>query len=96
MRRPSPPREPRRRSSDAIQLSSLPYFDKADPNFAGRCRDMARRLIDFADQDMNYAPGHSFGSAVDLLDGIFRKGDLRFCDVAMVLDTVIDHPERIS
>lgn len=84
------------RPNRLIHLKQLPYFDPDDPNFAGRCRDMARRFIDFADQNLTYTEGHSFGSAVDLFVGIFKRGDLRFCDVAMALNTVIDYPEPIS
>ena len=84
------------RANRTAHLSELRYFDTSDPNFGARCRDMARRFVDFADQDMKYQPGHSFGSAVDLFIEVFRAGELRLCDVAMVLDSIIDYPEAIS
>lgn len=79
-----------------IQLNQLPYFDTNDPNFAGRCRDMASRLVDFADQDVDYAGDHDFDSAVDLFIEIFTKGDFHLWEVAMALDAVIDYPEPVA
>jgi predicted TIM-barrel fold metal-dependent hydrolase len=60
-----------------IRLNELPYFDSDDPNFTGRCRDMARRFIDFSTQNRGYRGEHDFDSAVDLFIGIFKSGDMR-------------------
>jgi hypothetical protein len=79
-----------------VPLRDLAYYDPSDPNFVGRCRDMARRFVDFADQRVKYAPGHTFGSTVDMFTDIFKKGDLRLSDVATALDTVLEYPERIT
>lgn len=79
-----------------IRLKDLPYYDRDDPNFSGRCRDMARRFIDFADQGVAYAPGHSFGSAVDDFIDLFEDGNAKFSDVALALDSVLEYPEPIA
>jgi hypothetical protein len=84
------------RANRIVRLRELRYFDTSDPNFAGRCRDMARRFVDFADQDVKYQSGHSFGSAVDHFIDVFKKGELRLCDVALELDSILEYPQAIS
>jgi hypothetical protein len=79
-----------------IKLKELAYHDGSDPNFKGRCRDMARQFVDFMDQRAPYARGHSFGSTVDMFVEIFEKGDLRLCDVATAMDSVLDYPEHVA
>lgn len=84
------------RQNRFLKLKELPYHDPRDPNFGGRCRDLARRFIDFADQDLTYAGGHSFGSAVDLFVDVFKDGEMTFAQVALALDSVIRYPEPLA
>jgi hypothetical protein len=83
-------------ANSELTLNELRYFDPGDPNFMGGCRDLARRLVDFAEQGMGYRDGHDFASAVDLFIAAFRGGDRRFCEVALMLNTVIAYPGLIS
>lgn len=78
------------------RLRDLTYFDPADPQFHGRCRDLARRLVDFADQGLGHRDDHDFASCVEVFIGMFTQGDARLCDVAMTLNTVIAYPEMIA
>ena len=84
------------RAHRLVQLNELTYYDPGDPTFIGKCRDMARRFIDFMDQRAPYAPGHSFGSAVDMFEDIFKNGDLTLGEVALAVDSVFAYPERLS
>lgn len=77
------------------RLRDLSYFDPEDPVFDGRCRDMARRFVDFADQGVGQRDGHDFASCVDIFIDMFTRGDARLCDVAMTLNTVINYPELV-
>ena len=83
-------------ANSELTLNELRYFDSGDPNFMGRCRDLARRLVDFAEQGMGYRDGHDFESAADLFIAAFKRGDRRFCEVALMLNTVIAYPGLIS
>ncbi len=78
------------------RLRDLPYYDPADPNFGGRCRDMARRFVDFAEQGMGFRGAHDFASAVEVFIDVFREGRMRFCEVAVTLNQIIDYPDVIA
>ena len=79
-----------------LRLHDLTYYDSGDPNFAGNCRDMARRFVDFADQRLGYRGGHDFSSTVDRFIGIFGIGDLTLREVAMTIDSIVAYPDSIS
>ena len=80
-----------------LRLNELRYFRPRDPNFPGVvCGGLARDLVGCCvDGGGAFAPGWDRNRAVGRLQEVFRKGEKRLVDVAVLLDTIFHFEEAL-